>query len=221
MRLFNWLLGRTVEKPHVSNLPLNFDLDKILEAINNKEANRTNFWNMLSFAIPRSLYKPPQDRQTQILNLACGPCIEGDVLNSYFGNKNLGELSDKVIQTGIDIDEANESIRLYPFKFVCDDLTKPAHAQDIPTNVDIVVIRHQQCMSINAPWKTIFKQAVDRVSENGIILITSYGKIEHDIMVNIMRELGAKVILDEATPNAKSMGWPNVFMDGNVAIFKK
>jgi hypothetical protein len=46
---------------------------------------RKRFWNMLVATVARSGYKPPQGRQTIILDLGCGGCMEGLVLSAFFG----------------------------------------------------------------------------------------------------------------------------------------
>ena len=65
--------------------------------------NRTCFWNMLVSTVERAGYKPPQDRQTIVLDLGCGKCEEGIVLSAFFGGGSFGNNSENVKLIGIDI----------------------------------------------------------------------------------------------------------------------
>ena len=58
---------------------------KVTELAREVGEKRERFWNMLVTEVAETQYQPPQDRQTQILDVGCGKCEEGIVLSAYFG----------------------------------------------------------------------------------------------------------------------------------------
>ncbi len=112
---------------------------KIIEASRKVGKKRELFWNMLVTEVAKTDYQPPQDRQTQILDIGCGKCEEGIVLRAYFGGGELGSESKNSKLIGIDINKEDidmaiskyqlpdfsQQIVLWPnFEFIHGDATK-------------------------------------------------------------------------------------------------
>lgn len=132
------------------------------------EAGRDNlrFWNMLVEFVPRSDFRPPQDRPTVILDLACGRCDEGIELAKFFGGKNKigeGKIGDEDAELyGIDSDpeliedakynngkmvitERSFNRELTPnYHFEVGDATNLDTFPSLPSQADVVIIKHQQ-----------------------------------------------------------------------------
>jgi len=194
---------------------------------------------MLVATVARSGYKPPQGRQTIILNLGCGRCKEGIVLSAFFGGENFGSSSENVKLIGVDIKQKNieSAIRLYSlpdfsekvtkhvlrpnYEFIVGDATNLDRYQQIPKEVDVVVIRHQQISDNEQTWVKIFQQAIQRVSKHGIIIITSFSDIEHQMLIEALQKLDCEIVINESNPYAKPLNHPGISLDRNIAIIRK
>jgi|GEM_PF-3248493 SAM-dependent methyltransferase len=212
---------------------------KALEVARETRNDAKRFWNMLVTTVARSGYKPPQGRQTIILNLGCGRCEEGIVLSAFFGGENFGSSSENVKLIGVDIKQKNieSAIRLYSlpdfsekvtkhvlqpnYEFIVGDATNLNRYQQIPEEVDVVVIRHQQISDNEQTWVKIFQQAIQRVSKDGIIIITSFSDTEHEMLIEALRKLDCEIVIDESNPYAKPLGHPEISLDRRVAIIRK
>jgi len=217
---------------------------KALEGPRVTGENRRRFWNMLVATVTRSGYKPPQGRQTTILNLGCGRCEEGLVLSAFFGGEDFGNSSENVKLIGVDIKQKNieSAIRLYSlpdfsekvtkhalrpnYEFIVGDATNLDRYQQIPKEVDVVVIRHQQIANNEQTWVKIFQQAIQRVSKDGIIIITSYSDSEHELLIEALQKLDCEIVINQSNPYAKllshkEISHKKISLDRNIAIIRK
>ena len=160
--------------------------------------------------VDKSGYKPPQGRKTQILDIVCGECQEGYLISAFFGGNNYGSPSELVQVTGIDInglsiDKAKSvySSRLgTTISFIQGDATNLDVIDDMPDMADVVILRHQQYHANPDVWSAIAEQSLQRVNKNGILLVTSYNQAEHKDMIQALRKIGGKVIVDERNNDA-------------------
>ena len=213
---------------------------KVLEGAREVGRNRERFWNMLVSTVERAGYKPPpQERQTTILNLGCGKCEEGKVLSAFFGGENFGFSSENVKLIGVDINQKaieratrnhlmpdfSEEIMKYVlpsnYEFIVGDATSLDQYQQIPKEVDVVVIRHQRISESEQTWTKIFQQAIQRVSRDGIIIITSFSDIEHEMLIKALQKLDCEIVINESNPHAKPLPDEEISLDRNVAIIRK
>src|SRR3989338_766715 len=212
---------------------------KVLEGARAVGENRTRFWNMLVATIGRVGYEPPQDRQTQVLDLGCGRCEEGIVLSAFFGGNNFGYASDRVKLTGVDISQKDidraiqdnqkadftkpiTTYNLPPnFEFIVGDATDLSKYPQVPQQADAVVIRQKQISDNTQVWTKIFRQALDRVTPEGIVLITSFSDIEHKMALEALQQLPCDVVITQANPHAKPLSHKEISTDRNIAIVKR
>ena len=212
---------------------------KVLEGARETGNNRKRFWNMLVSTVERVGYKPPQERQTTILDLGCGKCEEGIVLSAFFAGGNFGSSSENVKLIGVDIKEEDieraissnsspdfsEKITKYVlppnYEFIVGDATNLDQYQQIPKEVDVVVIRHEQISDNEQTWAKIFQQAIQRVSKDGIIIITSFSDIEHKMLIEALRKLDCEIVIDESNPYAKPLSHKEISLDRNITIIRK
>ena len=194
---------------------------------------------MLVSTIERAGYKPPQERQTTILDLGCGKCEEGIVLSAFFAGGNFGNSSENVKLMGVDIKKEDieraissysspdfsEKITKYVlppnYEFIVGDATNLDQYQQIPREVDVVVIRHEQISDNEQTWAKIFQQAIQRVSKDGIIIITSFSDIEHKMLIEALRKLDCEIVIDESNPYAKPLSHKEISSDRNITIIRK
>lgn len=109
---------------------------KLLEGARVEGENNKRFWNMLVSTIARTGYKPPQGRQTQILDLGCGVCEEGVVLSAFFGGNDFGYTSDSVKVTGIDIKQGDIDRAILDHQKP--DFSKPVTTYYLPSNFQFI-----------------------------------------------------------------------------------
>jgi SAM-dependent methyltransferase len=216
---------------------------KALELAKEKGNERKRFWNMLVTEVAKTPYQPPQDRQTQVLDIGCGKCNEADILSAYFGCGNFGFNSENVKVTGIDIDKKaiekaikncqkpdfSESITKYilpsnftsNFEFIHGDATKLNQYSSISDKIDVVVIRHQKISDNEKLWTKIFQEALHKLNQEGIMILTSFSDIEHEMLIKKLQELNCEILINESNPYAKSLKTPGVSIDKNIAIIKR
>ncbi len=199
---------------------------------------RKRFWNMLIATVEQTGYRPPQGRPTKILDIGCGDCIEGSVLTAYFGGSTFGTNSENAKLTGIDlkgkeIEKAKQNYtsadfskkittyKLLPnFHFIAGDATHLESYPEIPKEADVVMIRHQEISANNQIWENIIRAAAKRLSPNGIMILTSFSELEHQMLVEKINELGLKIVLNKKNPYAKKTAHPDVKIDNHVVIIK-
>lgn len=186
------------------------------------------FWNMLVDKVRQTGLELTQDRSIEVLDLACGNCIEGRALNSFFGGRIYPEFSPDVNLTGIDVDakrieNAKYECRVWDeqkrknylpenMHFIVGDATRLDDYPDIPQQADVVVIRHQQLVgSPDYPqeesqgiWWKIFSQAFEWVSPEGIVIITSHDDYQNDYAKNVLKSLDCEIVLDQDNQYARS-----------------
>ena len=204
-----------------------------------KVLDRKRFWNMLVSTVERTGYKPLQERPATVLDLGCGKCEEGIVLNAFFGGGNFGSSSENVKLIGVDIKQKDieRAINSYSspdfsgkitkyvlppnYEFIVGDATNLDQYQQIPGEVDVVVIRHEQISDNEVVWTKIFGQALQRVSKEGIIIITSFSDVEHKTLIEALQKLDCEIVINERNPYAKQLSHPKVSLDRNITIIRK
>lgn len=211
---------------------------KMLEGARVVGESRRLFWDMLVTTVAKAGYEPPQDKQTQVLDLACGRCGEGIVLSAFFGGNDFGSPSDRVKVTGVDVSQKDidraikdnekpnfsKSITTYylppNFEFIVGDATDLSKYPQVPQKADVVVIRHQQISDNEQLWTKIFRQALERVTSEGIVLITSFSDVEHEMALQALQKLPCDVVITQTNPYAKPSNQKEVSLDRNIAIVK-
>ena len=85
----------------------------------------------------------------------------------------------------------------------------------------MVVIRHQQISDNEQVWIKIFQQALQRVSKDGIIIITFFSDIEHKMLIEALQKLDCEIVINEKNPYAKPLGHEEISLDRNIAIIRR
>ena len=219
-------LGNLGEEDFSSNTVLTRDL---AEAIVKERIGQERFWNMLVSTVNKTHYSPPQDRNTVILDLACSVCEEKETVSLFFGGEDfsLAGASRSVDVIGVDNDEeaislANGGVRKEykdNYKFIVADaahLHEDPRAQNVPKNADVVIIRHQQMFKPDYNdvdntvrdllWKQVIDQGLWRLTEQGIMLITSYTEEEHQQLLEYLHLIRANVVVNEENEFSEPLG---------------
>ncbi|OGM11907.1 hypothetical protein A2Z22_01595 [Candidatus Woesebacteria bacterium RBG_16_34_12] len=214
--------------------------DVILTKARRQGEERARFWNMLVDIIPASGFLPPQDRPTTILHLGCGRAQEADVLAAYFGGGQFGSNSNQAIVVGVDID--NVSIKnainfnsipqqgvptRYKIPdnmtFICGNATDLSMIKEVPEEVDVVIVRHQQISDDEDTWKKIFTQGTRRLRNSGIVLLTSFSDPEHRMLRQAINELdlNLRIVVDQTNKWGRELQPGGAVLDKKVLVVKK
>ncbi len=176
----------------------------------------------------RTLLSPhlSQKDHLNLLNLACGRADETATLA-----KILSEHSQTAHIQGLDIraaeiDQANShwkkslpSQTSATFRTHRGDRLRDLQQLDTP---DITFLRHQNYWNDRPVWTQIFDQALEKLNEDGLLVITSYFDKEHQLALEALKNLGAIQIGNLANPDTRALtDAPGKSVDKHLAVFKK
>lgn len=203
------------------------------------------FWRLLGTSLARSRHELPPRDELSILNLACGHCEEAAVLSAFFNRQNLAAGGKGGVRFyGMDVRaaEVNTAQRRYQatedlfrnlagspslrespaqFEFIAGDATGLKHIREIPRHFDVIFLRHQNVWHDRGIWQRIFEFALARLAPESLLIITSYFDREHLIALNLLKSLGARLLVSEANPNSRPLDYPGKSVDRHMAVFGK
>lgn len=159
------------------------------------------------------------------LNLACGRADESGILREI-----LAPLASSLQIFGVDIrsrelDIAQSRWRSDPhtsYTFLYHDATKLHLITELNQPCDIILMRHQNYWNGATTWQKIYASALDRLSPDGILVITSYFDQEHLQALEALQQLGANLVI--TTQNLQSrliQDPPKKSVDRHIALFTR
>jgi 2-polyprenyl-3-methyl-5-hydroxy-6-metoxy-1,4-benzoquinol methylase len=166
-----------------------------------------------------------KNHSLRCLNLACGRADESGILREI-----LAPLTENLQIIGVDIRERELDIarsrwRSDPhtnYSFLYHDATKLHLIAELAQPCDIILMRHQNYWNGAATWQSIYDSALQRLSPEGILVITSYFDKEHLQALQAIQQLGATLIITIQNPQSRPvMDAPYKSVDRHIAIFSK
>lgn len=210
-------------------------LDRVLKVDDDAAAGQLN-----------ALIDPEKSESpTRILDLACGACDEADTLVDYFSSLkaeaanasgSTGADAGKHIQlTGIDVRarEIADAARRFrstrnegddlraEFEFLNGDATKIDDHRELGENFDVVFMRHQNLWNGRRTWEEIFDKALQKLDDDGRLIITSYFDREHRLALDAIQQLGGELIVSEQNDESRKLETAGKSIDRHVAVFRK
>jgi len=170
-------------------------------------------------------YLKQENSSIRCLNLACGRADESGILKEI-----LAPFAANLQIFGVDIrerelDVARSRWRSDPhtnYTFLYHDATKLHLINELAQPCDIIVMRHQNYWNGAITWQNIYDSALNRLSPNGILVITSYFDKEHLQALQAIQQLGATLITSIRNPISRPVNdAPNKSVDRHIAIFNK
>lgn len=165
-------------------------------------------------------------KNKQLLNLACGRADETKVLADVFGHE-----AESIHLTGIDIrareiGEAKERWSKLSEKASADfhvqDASQLGQLKELDHQFDVAFMRHQNFWNGDTTWTKIYDQALHRLDEDGLLVITSYFDREHRLALDAIQGLGAELVCSERNLDSRIItDAPNKSVDRHIAIFRK
>lgn len=197
-----------------------------------------NFWDLLVGTVSQTPFAFRPSEAIDILDVGCGQGIGAVSLHAYFGGSVYPFPGEGVTYTGVDIGpkEIEKAAILHhhrpDLRFEVADAThlEPVASSVSPEVVDngfeVIVIRHQNASNGTEVWRSIFSEAWERLKHGGLLLITSYTCLEHNIMLEVLADLGVVPYLSGRNPHVE-MSLPSddssglLKRDNYVALFWK
>ena len=177
----------------------------------------------------RNLLDPhvAQKDHLNLLNIACGRGDETGVLSKILSEKSKSAHIQGLDIRAAQIDQANSRWKssLEKTRTTTDFITHRGDLLDELSEIDepdIAFLRHQNFWNDRPVWTKIFDQALDKLSEDGHLVITSYFDKEHALATKALRSLGAIEVGSIVNPNSRLLSdAPGKSVDKHLAIFKK
>ncbi len=166
----------------------------------------------------------------QLLNLACGACNEAKTLAKIFGGK-VGEADYKrhLQFVGLDVrareiaeaaerfsDDSNSQ-----FEFINGDATKLEDHQQLAGSFDLIFMRHQNLWNGKRTWEEIYHKALEKLSPDGRLIITSYFDREHEQAIDVIKNQGGQLVVSKANENSRRLPYSGKSVDRHLAVLKK
>ncbi|MEJ6579850.1 MAG: class I SAM-dependent methyltransferase [Akkermansiaceae bacterium] len=161
-----------------------------------------------------------------LLNLACGRGDETGVLARLLAEKSKSVQLQGLDIRAAEIDQANSRWKKQLGKNVSADFITHRGDQlrelsEVGTP-DIAFLRHQNYWNDKPVWSKIFDQALERLDEDGLLVITSYFDKEHELATKALQNLGAIQIGSIINPNTRALSdAPGKSVDKHLAVFRK
>lgn len=166
------------------------------------------------------------DKTIELLNLACGRADETAVLADVFGQK-----ANSIHLTGIDIRDREIAEARERWKrladnaradFLVQDASQLSQLKQLGKGFDIAFMRHQNFWNGDMTWTKIYDEALHRLDEEGLLVITSYFDREHRLALEAIQALGGELLCSERNPQSRIItDAPGKSVDRHIAVFRK
>lgn len=166
----------------------------------------------------------------QLLNLACGACNEAETLAKIFGGK-IGEADYKrhLQFVGLDVrarEIAEATARFTSdsnsqFEFINGDATKLEDHQQLSGSFDLIFMRHQNLWNGKRTWEGIYHKALEKLSPDGRLIITSYFDREHEQAIDVIKNQGGQLLVTKANNNSRKLPFSGKSVDRHLAVLKR
>jgi hypothetical protein len=177
--------------------------------------------------LPRVALAPP----LTLLNLACGSCDEAQMLADFCarlaGPEARAPVPVHVIGADVrtpQLEEARARFRSSAerkFEFLAADASRLDEHRELPGAVDVVFFRHQNLFHGRRLWHRIFDQGLSKLSEDGLLVITSYFDREHELAIRAFENLGAELVASRRHAASRPLDTPGKTVDRHLAVFRR
>ena len=176
-----------------------------------------------------------EDRdEIQALNLACGRADETGILAKIISEKSkAGHIegldlrapeiagANQLWKPALENELKGDSNVSCDFRIGRADQLDQWKELDSP---DLVFVRHQNFWFNPKAWIKLYDQAVSKLKEDGVMVITSYFDEEHEMARQVLKKLGAIEVKHRFNPNARHVkDSPKVekTVDRHISVFVK
>ena len=176
-----------------------------------------------------SLSPDPTAGPLQILDLACGTCREAgmlaEVIRDFDGRDRDIRLVGADIR-GRELEEAAARAKVTTrardqFEFITENCANLSRHRELGTAFDVTFLRHQNFWNDPSVWQRIFDQGLEKLKDDGLLVITSYFDKEHALALEAIEGAGAELIVTERNEATRLLESPGKSVDRHVAVFRK
>jgi chemotaxis methyl-accepting protein methylase len=188
---------------------------------------------LLGEAVTPWVSSTPQAKKGEpvsILNLACGACDEAKTLADFFSQlRTPGQTPSATRLVGMDVREAelNEARQRFrttearAYEFLTGNAAKLDGIKSLSDPFDVLFFRHQNLYHGRTLWREIFDQGLNKLDDDGLVVITSYFDREHELALDAFRELGAEVLVSVENAHSRALSTPGKSVDRHLAVLRK
>ncbi len=184
---------------------------------------------MLAKLLRAAEFRPTMQQPVQILALACGECREAETLVkvvSALPNAS-GVVPVRLLGTDLRGREVEDAARRFrsragvQFEFLVEDASKLDRNREIGGGYDLAFLRHQNFWDDPKVWERIFAQGLAKLSDDGVLVITSYFDREHELAQQAIVAAGGELMVTERNLKSIELAYPGKSVDRHVAVFRK
>ena len=165
----------------------------------------------------------------QILDLACGTCREAGTLVEVFREFSGPDRDVRFVGADIrdrELKEAAARARAVAgardrFEFLTENCAKLGRHRELGHGFDVTFLRHQNYWNDQPVWQKIFEQGLEKLKDDGLLVITSYFDEEHALALKALERAGAELIITERNEASRQLATPGKSVDRHVAVFRK
>lgn len=169
----------------------------------------------------------------QILDLACGTCREAGTLVEVFRDFEGADRDVRLVGADIrdrELEEAAARARALvqasgrtrdQFEFLTENCAKLDRHRELGAEFDVTFLRHQNYWNDKPVWQRIFAQGLEKLKDDGLLVITSYFDREHALALKALERAGAELIVTEQNEATRVLDTPGKSVDRHVAVFRK
>ena len=176
----------------------------------------------------RELLDPHLDAKDHLdlLNLACGRADETGILANILAEKSKSAHIQGLDIRAPEIGQANSRWKQKlegnsTADFIVHRGDRLRDIQEVGTQ-DIAFLRHQNYWNDKPVWSQIFDQALEKLDDEGLLVITSYFDKEHELATKALEKMGAIQVGAIVNPNSRTLhDAPGKSVDKHLAVFKK
>jgi len=161
-----------------------------------------------------------------LLNVACGRADETGVLAKILAEKSTSSHLQGLDIRAPEIGQAKsrwkkELTEQSTADFIVHrgDLLKDLREIGTP---ELAFLRHQNYWNDKPVWSQIFDQTLEKLHDDGLLVITSYFDKEHELAKSALERLGAIQVGSIINPNSRALrDAPGKSVDKHLAVFRK
>lgn len=190
-------------------------------------ADMAQLQRALSETLKQSGLPLPTAARRRLLNLACGRADETGVLADLFGAEAerleiLGaDLRAPEIEEAKSRWQANPESGLHT-RFESGDGLQILDGLKPDEQFDVAFLRHQNFWNGNDLWQGMFDRSLHRLTDDGMLVITSYFDLEHRQACAALKRLGAVQVANYRNPESRLISAKHQkSVDRHIAVFRK
>jgi SAM-dependent methyltransferase len=166
----------------------------------------------------------PVGGASKILSLGCGESRETRLLRRVAAQASPTPV-DSVSFIGVDvrwreIQEARANFGSPVDKFLVGDASRLSKIIPQESDFSLVFLRHQNVWHQPNLWRHIFEGGLEKLSKDGLLVITSYFTREHEMAIQAIKEAGGTLVADYQHTESRELYYPGKSVDRHLAAFR-